>query len=117
MNLQQCEAALCVWEHLLNKRENEDKSDGFHKCWNDYGTSMMRAKSILLGRWANDIWRTLQDEAHPDVDWDVTFDWDFIPRIMRYVIWISNPILGYIQIIHPRVKDAVSMYRQDYSTN
>lgn len=114
-----CDAALSIWEQML--MENEHGADsgatpmmGLNPCWEAYGTAVMRKTAIDLSQWVEDVWSALQKEQPAGVDWDICFDWDFVPRILKYVAWVPRESgSGDVEVTRPPVDEAVRMYKKD----
>lgn len=78
----QLEAALCVWEHMLEQRE----SDRYRKAFADYGTACMRYESrhaaVTVEEWFAD-WCALEGPARADERRDSlgghAYDWEIVP--------------------------------------
>lgn len=73
LNLQQVEAALCVWEEL------QQRSD----LTNIYGAWDLRCRSIDIGIWVDTVYSLLLIHA-PDHDTG-SFDWEFVPNLLTQI--------------------------------
>ncbi|ARQ95421.1 hypothetical protein [Bradyrhizobium phage BDU-MI-1] len=107
----QVEAALCVWEQLLewtNKSDAEveelrkDPANALIVEWNDMrsdcGSAEMRSQSKVLGLWCLEIYDILTKDDPDFFDW-WSYDWEVIPAMLTHAV----------------CKDGkASMYRGDY---
>lgn len=108
----QVEAALCVWEQLMEWTNKSDAEvDELRKDpeknaliveWNDMrsetGSAEMRSQSILLGLWCLEIYDILTKDDPDFFDW-WSYDWEVIPAMLKHAV----------------CKDGkASMYRGDY---
>lgn len=74
------EAALCIWEHMLDTRESDPPLD---TAWTNTGTATMRDTARSLGPWVCDVY----DLIPPDVTDLHAYDWEVVPAIMRTGRW------------------------------
>lgn len=81
------EAALCVWEYLLDCRNNyaEDCPE-LMAYWIDNDAWEMRHWAIKLAPWVDEVWSTFTED---DRDM-LLFDWEWVPLIMSFVDWTKN---------------------------
>lgn len=76
-----CEAALCIWEWML---ENRDGIPALDKTWDEVGTIAMRHAAIGLAPAACTIWDMMsEDEQYACIP----YDWGFIPTFAEQVDW------------------------------
>ena len=122
--LDECEAALCVWEHLLSMREGHDieddddptNPDGFQRCWVEFGVSIIRFVCITeLAPWVNEVWRELHHAQDSNVDWDIRFDLEFVPRVIDFVDWSIDEEKDGVRTIKPTIEEAAKRYRDEFS--
>ena len=116
--INQCDAALCIWEYMLGEWRDHTPIETINPpkmilVWMDCGTVQMRRAAITLSKWANDIWDILQKTKDDNVEWDVSFDWEFIPRIMGLVYWGMDKDKKVI-LTYPTVEGAVDSYNKEY---
>jgi hypothetical protein len=85
------EAALCLWEAMLEARPKEwadsgdDESWRFRldSLWHEVGTAAMRLSCIEAGKQIDAIWRDLSQDERDDF---APFDWDFVPTYLEHVL-------------------------------
>ena len=81
------EAALCVWECLVEMRQGwkHKGEDIIQKAWDDYGTVEMRLNvAVSIGRYAIEFYDMLPSGYVTDeLGW--SYDWDFIPFVVSLV--------------------------------
>ena len=78
------EAALCIWESMLESRKDVPALDA---VWKNWGTVEMRQTAIALADPAIEAWQALA--AHEQEDC-APFDWEFIPAFVRRVDWAER---------------------------
>jgi hypothetical protein len=80
------EAALCVWECLIDWTINEDDTL-IRKDWSDLreavGSVEMRHQSIVLGKWCLEIYDILTKHDKDFFD-SMAYDWEVIPKMLGY---------------------------------
>ena len=92
-------AAMCVWEEMLAiKAKDDSERDGLLNIWERIGRRQMREKAFELGKLANAVWATLDDDAH---DMFAPFDWEFVPAFLRPNVFDSA------DLTLPRIETAV----------
>ncbi len=94
----QMEAALCVWEWMLENRHDLSKEDvskrlqssnahdiiSLNVTWDDNGSPAMRE----LARHAGDIVLAVHDRMTAEhFDWEAPYDWEFLPAVLRHIDW------------------------------
>lgn len=81
------EAALCVWENLLERRESfPQQNPGMSALWDEFGTVHMRALCPAIGSWiveAVDLIERDSLDASP-------YDWEIVPAFVGLVEWVPN---------------------------
>ena len=86
------EAALCVWEAILEAQLptcQGDLADRLREQFDGLGTGEMRSHAIAIAMWAQKVWSAAFG-ADPET-WDgIQFDWEFIPTVLRLVRWGSH---------------------------
>jgi len=80
------EAALCLWEAMLDTRLDDD---AYHRSpqwqvdmsteWANHGTVEMRQRAIMLAPLVLDVWDLLTEEEQEQC---VPYDWDFVPTVL-----------------------------------
>lgn len=102
------EAACCIWEALLDIRFKSDLpsfAPAIERCFEGRGTSEMRHAAIALSVLFSDTWHALD----PDERDAISFDWDFVPALVRKLIWDADlPMCVEI----PDVPTALALYRE-----
>lgn len=80
------EAALCVWEEMLDRarqRDGQPWAAPMIALWDDVGVYQMRAVARALGRALEPVWHTVP-EAERD---GYSYDWGFIPDALATIDW------------------------------
>ncbi|MER8582661.1 hypothetical protein NKG95_28825 [Mesorhizobium sp. M1423] len=88
MNDATCEAAMCLWEAMLEVRMKEGTSQAAWAApifarWDQWGTCEMRHDCIALAPIAERVWVAVRETGEEDDL--VPFDWEFIPAFLRRV--------------------------------
>lgn len=97
MNAETVMTALCIWEAMLEHREEVATLDN---VWEAEGVYAMRQKAINLAAAVDALWWKLDGDDHR-LD-GVTFDWEFIPALLHYVDWrhggwtVPKDVLGHL---------------------
>ena len=73
--------ALCVWEELLARHEAESDA-GVDAMWDAIGTASMRVMALEIAELLDGVWHDMDDDKH-----EFSFDWEFCPAAIDYVIW------------------------------
>jgi len=71
------EAMLCVWEEFLERKKRPE----IEKYLFNYGMGQLRHDSIDIGIWVEDVYQLVM-KIRPDLEGEVAYDWEFIPRLM-----------------------------------
>lgn len=72
------EAALCLWEAMLDARSEGAAPPWLEEYWWGEGTSAMRMRCIALAPAVDKLWKSLG----PDQDDFEPFDWEFCPLVL-----------------------------------
>jgi hypothetical protein len=96
MDDNQVATALCIWEAMLERRENNPQMDRY---WNDFGTVMMRQCVIKLTPIAERVWAQLSEDEQDGIA--APFDWSFIPAFVDHVYWDGTMV--------PHVEDEATL--------
>ena len=89
----EAEAALCVWEDLLDRfhyRSHRAASDELLQYWANYGTSAVRMNALSLGPEIEALWRRYDNEFPEKVD--TCFDWEIVPALLDVCHYTSQSI-------------------------
>lgn len=79
----QMEAALCVWEAMIDRRrEDADGSTDLDRTWSKFGAVHMRHVSIALAQMACQVWDALSEDQRETL---IPYDWEFMPRFVSCV--------------------------------
>jgi hypothetical protein len=83
-----CEAAMCLWEAMLDEYREEGKPGHewalpLHARWDQWGTCEMRHVCIALAPIAERVWEAVRETG--EEDHLVPYDWEFIPAFLRRV--------------------------------
>lgn len=81
-NTLQVEAALCVWEAMLETRQSRAVMDFL---WDGVGTSQMRHHAISIGVWAEQVFVRAKADHGANVFDAIAYDWEFIPAALLLV--------------------------------
>lgn len=76
-----CEAALCIWENMLEIRHGKPSLD---ETWDKFGTVAMRHAAIALAPAACSIWDMMSEDERQEC---IPYDWEFIPAFVSLVKW------------------------------
>lgn len=79
------DAALCIWEAMLEMR---NEIDGLDHAWKTHGTCSMRESAADLGCTAEAAWLELSEDDRDDIC--APFDWCFVPAFLRLVRFHKN---------------------------
>lgn len=75
------EAALCLWEAMLELREKLPRLDA-EFC--SHGAWAMRQAAIALATHAEQVWQVISDNGNDDT---VMYDWEFCPEYIA--VWAA----------------------------
>lgn len=78
------EAALCIWEELLEARPSTPDLDHF---WDRVGTARMRHYAMGLSAYVVALWEALDGCTKDDL---APFDWEYVPAALGLVRWGSR---------------------------
>lgn len=70
------EAALCVWEWMIDRADKELKD-----FFEGHGWGCMRLLATDLGRWCQQVYL----KAEETFEFDVCFDWELVPSMMQMI--------------------------------
>jgi hypothetical protein len=75
------EAALCLWEAMLELREKLPRLDAEFDA---HGQWAMRQAAIALAPHSEQVWQVISDNGNDDT---VTYDWEFCPEYIS--VWAA----------------------------
>lgn len=84
--------ALCLWEAMLDQRENIATLD---RVWDQMGTWEMRQQAINLAPQFDDLWDKLNESLEAQKLDGMSFDWEFVPLLLPYVCWAGGCASGW----------------------
>lgn len=74
------EAALCAWEHMIERRDAEPYASHFEGL----GSAGMRSCAIQAGRIAEAVYLQMQSDGY---ELAVSFDFDMVPAVLDQLDW------------------------------
>jgi hypothetical protein len=84
-------AGLCVWEEMLAvKARNAPERRNLLRHWERVGTCALRRAALSLGRFANTVWRALDDDLREALE---PFDWEFVPAFLRMFAFDGDEVV------------------------
>ena len=96
----QAEAALCLWEAMMEMRDEPEAPEGMDQRWTDIGTVDMRHIAIDLAPFVCEVYDAMPKEAKECVP----YDWEVVPAILRTVRFTSDQE----RFIRPTVHEAAA---------
>lgn len=78
--LVQMESALCVWEHILEHREQEP----YKSLLADHGYGAMRFCATQAGDICDRAYKKMKELGY---EFTVSYDWEFVPQILALIDW------------------------------
>jgi hypothetical protein len=75
----QVEAALCLWEAVLERRSDNAIDAAFER----HGAWALRQAVMSMAHHCDDVWLALTDLGNDD---RVTFDWEFCPAYVAHCV-------------------------------
>lgn len=94
MNDNEVDAALCLWEAMLDQKHlaRHDHETPLLRAWSRDGTVEMRARARDLGTWVERIYQQL----NPLLRDYYSFDWEIVPNILATIEWPMGNSGGYV---------------------
>lgn len=81
----QVEAALCVWEAMLEMRAS---NAAMNATWEMHGTVTMRHHAMDIGVWVEAAYEDIRDESDATDHWGgCSYDWEIVPAILSFIEW------------------------------
>ncbi len=77
------EAALCIWEAMLDTRDDNTPLD---LRWEQWGTVEMRHCAIALAPVFLRVYDMIGQERLEALDL-IPYDWEFVPAVLKHVEW------------------------------
>jgi hypothetical protein len=93
-NDEEVDAALCVWEWMLDQRATHVE---LRRAWDDCGSASMRSECVQLGRTVEQIYQLIDEELRGTY----LFDWEVVPAIMAQAVFLTEG--GYVVLPEPDV--------------
>ena len=86
------QAALCVWEAMLDKRmSSKEPESPFMRTWDNSGAHEMRDLATEIAVWIEALFEGSErgDMSHP---WNalcdaLSFDWEIVPAVIDMIEW------------------------------
>lgn len=96
----QMEAALCIWETLLDQGRYNSNHPAIERAFEQHGSVAMRMACIPLADFVLAAYDSVDD---PDQTWDQwVYDWEIIPAFLSLVIWTDGLELYELPVTEPR---------------
>ena len=77
------EAALCVWEELLNRFDNTTEHAALNHFWGEAGTVHMRSLSPAIGSWIVESFSLVERDSFDGH----AYDWEIVPAYVDLIVW------------------------------
>lgn len=76
------EAATCLWEAMLENREDTEGYPGLDEAFDFLGTVEMRHMAIAL---ADDVLKVWDSMTEDEKEKCIPYDWEFVPEFLKHV--------------------------------